>query len=146
MKILLLSVLIIIIIISYILYSNSQIVQNIVPNDFYQCQYNNLIACQTPILNQSQCYSSEYYKCPHINGSYKQCTNNYWSYDKVCDCHNSNHLCIKPYQVDAKCFQEKMKNCSMPKINDFEIITNPRVNLYYADKSNNYIKNDNVLY
>ena len=33
--------------------------------------------CQVPTLNTEQCYKSNQYECPIVNGSYLQCTNNY---------------------------------------------------------------------
>lgn len=35
------------------------------------------VRCHVPTLNTQQCWQSRYFECPVINGSYKQCTNNY---------------------------------------------------------------------
>ena len=52
-------------------------------NDFYLKNKDEIIKqkalekCQVPTLNTQQCYTSNQYECPIVNGSYLQCTNNY---------------------------------------------------------------------
>lgn len=52
-------------------------------NDFYLKNKDDIIKqkalekCQVPTLNTQQCYTSNQYECPIVNGSYLQCTNNY---------------------------------------------------------------------
>ena len=46
-------------------------------NHFSNKKINALKKCQVPTLNTEQCYKSNQYECPIVNGSYLQCTNNY---------------------------------------------------------------------
>lgn len=130
-----------------------QIINQIInKNDnYFTCQKNALKSCQVPTLNDQQCYFSEFYKCPHINGSYQQCTNNYWSYDDICKCQNRTfEMCPCPYKISPKCYQEKMKKCP-PLTNEEKHIyynncKNPRINIWHGNKYNKMIDNGYILY
>lgn len=106
-------------------------------NNYFQCQKNALLNCQVPTLNQKQCYLSKYNKCPRINGTYQQCTDNSWSYDGVCRCQNRTfEMCPYPYKINNRCYQERMKKC--PKLIDeergivYESCKNPRINMFHS--------------
>lgn len=116
-------------------------------NNYFKCQRNSLKECQVPTLNNEQCLMSKYYQCPRLNGSYKQCTNNYWSYDGICDCENrAFELCPYPYKVDGVCYNQKLNKC--PSLTDkerdivHEPCENPRINMFHS--ANKIFKNVKV--
>ncbi len=121
-------------------------------DDYFQCRKRILNECQVPTLGEEKCFFSHYYKCPRVNGSYKQCTDNYWSYDGVCRCQNRTfEMCPSPYKISARCYQEKLKKCPSPLTNKergimFEPCRNPRINMYHGNKYNKMIDNGYVLY
>ncbi len=91
--------------------NNIQHIPNI--NKKIQFNYNNnynknkLIKCQVPSLTTSQCLLTQYNQCPQINGSYKQCTNNYIPNpsQKHCSCKNRTfEMCPYPFKISEKCY------------------------------------------
>lgn len=120
-------------------------------NNYFNCQYDSLKKCQVPTLNEKQCYLSKYHKCPRINGSYLQCTDNSWSYDGICRCENRTfEMCPYPYKISEKCYQENLKKCLPLTDKERGIIhepcINPRINIWNSDKYNSMIDNGYILY
>lgn len=120
-------------------------------NTYFSCQKKALANCRVPTLNNQKCLSSKYYKCPPINGSYEQCTNNYWSYDGVCDCANRTfEMCPHKYKISGKCYQEEMKKCPQLTLKERDIVEepseNPRINIYHGDNYKSSISNRYILY
>ncbi len=116
--------------------------------DFFACQARALDKCQVPTLSTSQCFWSEYYKCPKYNGSYAQCTNNYRSLDKICECQNRGfEVCPYPYKISEKCYQEALQGCKSPTLPQQKYSgENLRVGMWYSDTKNPFHKNGWVLY
>jgi hypothetical protein len=135
-----------------ILFSNNNLTNIISPqNTYFSCQKKALEKCHVPTLSNQKCLSSKYYKCPQTNGSYEQCTNNYWSYDGVCDCANRTfEMCPHKYKISGKCYQEEMKKCPSLTLKERDIVEepceNPRINMYHSDKYKSSISNGYILY
>lgn len=119
-------------------YTNNKLLDNTSEqSNYFECQKNALLNCQIPTVSQKNCYLSKYYKCPKVNGTYLQCTNNYWSYDNVCKCENRTfEMCPYPYKIDGVCYQKKLKRCPPPTNKERNIIyepcQNPRINMYHS--------------
>tara|TARA_B100000674_G_C37633822_1_gene820104 strand:+ start:427 stop:765 length:339 start_codon:yes stop_codon:yes gene_type:complete len=99
--------------------------------------------CQVPTLNMSQCYHNQFNKCPNINGSYDQCTNNYIPNpsEKNCPCMNRTfEMCPPPFKISEKCYNNYHKE-KLNKNNDLNVNKDfPRVNMWNGD-----INNDDFL-
>ena len=99
--------------------------------------------CQVPTLNMSQCYYNQFNKCPNINGSYDQCTNNYIPNpsEKNCPCMNRTfEMCPPPFKISEKCYNNYHKD-KLNKNNDLNVNKDfPRVNMWNGD-----INNDDFL-
>jgi len=82
------------------------------PPNYSKMNFNNLNSCQVPTLNSDKCYQSKYFECPLINGSFKQCTNNYIPQPKEgnCDCSNRTfEMCPYPFKLSEDCYYHKNK-------------------------------------
>jgi hypothetical protein len=116
-------------------------------DNYFQCINKALSNCQIDTLNNKNCFFSHYHKCPRINGSYKQCTDNYWSYDGICKCQNRTFdMCPYPYKISSKCYQNKIRNCPLLTNKKYESCRNPRVGIFYSDTYKTSIDNKLVLY
>lgn len=95
--------------------------------------------CRVPYMNTQRCYENEFEPCPKFNGSYNQCTNNYYVDSGI-----SKYRCAKQFYpeitpanlyVSDKCyFANYNPNLYIPfnKGNP----TNMRVNLYHSQYPN----------
>ena len=94
---------------------------------------NNVACCSITPKNQQQCFESKYNPCCDINGSYKQCTNNF-KHKIECQCDQNTlnlDICKKP--TNEKCFyKNKIEN------KPFQLPNNkcPRVNMFNTDITN----------
>lgn len=71
----------------------------------------NFKECKVPTLNNFNCLLSTYNKCPPLNGSYCQCTNNYLPKSQTgrCKCNNRGfELCPNKYKISDKCYNLKL--------------------------------------
>jgi len=100
-----------------------------------------LIKCQVPALTMSKCLSTEYYKCPRFNGSYKQCTNNNIPNpdENNCPCKNRTfEMCPFPFRISEKCYNNIHKKDANKDTNSLPINkNNPRINKWKGDITNN---------
>jgi hypothetical protein len=67
--------------------------------------------CKVDTLNNVECLLSQYNKCPQLNGSYCQCTNNYLPKSPIgrCKCNNRGfELCPNKYKISDKCYNLKL--------------------------------------
>lgn len=115
------------------------------------CQKNLLNKCQTSNLSAQQCFQSQASKCPRINGSYEQCTNNYNLDDQRCPCdvQPGFSLCPYPYQLNQKCYLSnlnKLEKCDNCNICQKYPSTNTRVGMWYSDYKNKFHPNGWVFY
>lgn len=99
--------------------------------------------CQVPTLNMNQCYYNKFNKCPNINGSYDQCTNNYIPNpsDKNCPCMNRTfEMCPQSFKISEKCYNTYHQK-KINENNDISVKKSfPRVNMW-----NGNINNDDFL-
>lgn len=99
--------------------------------------------CQVPTLNMNQCFQNKFIKCPNINGSYDQCTNNNLPNpdEKNCPCMNRTfEMCPSPFKISEKCYNNLYKEM-INKNNDIVVNKDfPRINMWKGD-----INNDNFL-
>ena len=118
------------------IYSNTN---NKNPQNKKLSQNDILKICQVPTLNMEQCFKNKFIKCPNINGSYNQCTNNNLPNpdQKNCPCMNRTFdMCPSPFKISEKCYNN-LNNEIINKNND--IIVNkdfPRINMWNGDKNN----------
>ena len=106
-------VLIVLIIIYFIIINKKYVdyFMNINAPNYGAMDFNSLNKCQVPSLNSDKCYQSKYFECPVINGSYKQCTNNYIPKptESNCDCSNRTFdMCPYPFKLSEDCYYHKI--------------------------------------
>lgn len=110
----LLIILFVLIILYFFMINNKKIdnFMSINPPNYNKMNFKNLNSCQVPTLNSDKCYQSKYFECPVINGSFKQCTNNYIPQPKEgnCDCSNRTFdMCPYPFKLSEDCYYHKNK-------------------------------------
>jgi len=67
--------------------------------------------CEVPNLNTEQCYKSNQYECPIVNGSYLQCTNNYIPLPTTFNapCNNRTFEATKPdNKISVNCYYDNI--------------------------------------
>lgn len=97
--------------------------------------------CQSGDLTAQRCWEQRVFQCPRINGSYKQCTNNYvpQPLTNYCSCEGNRDVCPWPYKINSQCFVHGKRGNKTPQ--EFEhptFIENnkhdpPRINVWNAD-------------
>jgi|SaaInlV_150m_DNA_5_1039734.scaffolds.fasta_scaffold39392_1 hypothetical protein len=140
MKIAALVIIILIILISFTIYyefkNTNKISKKINNIDVFKM-------CQVPTLNMNQCYNNKFNKCPNINGSYDQCTNNYIPNpsEKNCPCMNRTfEMCPPSFKISEKCYNTYHQK-KINENNDISVKKSfPRVNMW-----NGNINNDDFL-
>ena len=100
--------------------------------------------CQVPTLSQQLCYYTKNPLCPRYNGSYEQCTNNYYPPQgaETCPCDDRTfEMCPHPYKVSQRCINNEIKNCPRDKLKSIDCKSDkPRVNQWkYEDKDDQFM-------
>ena len=92
-------------------YNISKQIKDTFQNKNFSRELSHLNDCQVPSLNMEQCYKSNYYECPIVNGSYLQCTNNYipkpTNFNAPCN-NRTFEMTSYPKKISENCYYNKI--------------------------------------